>query len=402
MNNRIIGGLIIYVIVSLLMLVGAHILQTKESIIQEHNGAANDTENTAARLKDSKSPPPVPADRKFQLSGWVPYWAKIAGTASLQGTIGKFSEINPFAYGVNADGTLVDRMRIGEAPWQRLFADAKREDVRIVPTVLWADAAAMHGTFTDPARLDRNVRNIVAMLDANGFSGVDIDYEGKDIADRDAFSAFLGRLHEALAADGGKTLDCTVEARTQDDPPPGFSGTRAMSYANDYAALSANCDAVRIMAYDQVFQVHRSNMFTESGSAPSSPNADDRWVEETLRYALRFIAPEKLVLGVSTYGWEFGVERTDNGYRYTRIKSIGYPDALEEARSAGVTPTRTEGGELSFTYRSGDGERLVTVDDAESVRDRIDIARRLGLGGISLFKIDGAADPKLFDIVNGP
>jgi|GEM_PF-829914 len=345
--------------------------------------------------------PSAGAERKLFVSGWLPYWAKEAGAASLRGKLGLFSEINPFAYGVSADGSLVDKSRIDMSPWPELIAEAKRENVSIVPTILWGDAEAMHVTFSDPTLLDRHADAIVAMLDANGFSGVDIDYEGKDIADRDAFSSFLERLHEKLAADSGKTLSCTVEARTQDDPPDGFTGIRAMSYANDYAALDEYCDSVRIMTYDQVFQTHRANTFEERGDVPSAPNADNRWVEESARYALRFISPDKLVLGVSTYGWEFRYEKTADGYRYTRVRSIGYPGALEEARADGATPARTEGGELSFMFQARDGGHIVTVDDGESVREKIDIARKLGLRGISLFKIDGLTDPKVFDALDG-
>ncbi|NTW14367.1 MAG: hypothetical protein HGA31_05045 [Candidatus Moranbacteria bacterium] len=338
--------------------------------------------------------------RAFHVAGWLPYWAKETGAASVRGRLGLFSEINPFAYGVIGDGILVDKTGIGQAPWPQLIADARQTDTAVIPTILWGDAAAMHKVFSDGTLLERHVDAIVSMLDVNGFSGVDIDYEGKDIADRDAFSTFLGRLHEKLSKKG-KTLSCTVEARTRDDPPAGITGTRAMSFANDYVALDESCDSVRIMAYDQVFQIHRANTFTAAGSVPSAPNADSRWVEEVMRYALGYISSDKLIIGVSTYGWEFKIEKVPVGYRYVRVRSISYPDALEAARSAGAAPVRTDGGELSFTYRTADGEHIVTVDDGESVGQKIDIAGKLGLKGISLFKIDGLTDPDLFDILNG-
>ena len=356
------------------------------------------TENKTANLAvtTNKQEQPKPA---LSISGWIPYWAKDAGAASLTGKMNLFSEINPFAYAVNADGTLVDTMKIDVAPWSGLFAEANREDVRIVPTILWGDASAMHRTFSDSTLLDRHVAVIISMLDRHGFPGVDIDYEGKDIADRDGFSSFLTKLHEQLSADKGKTLSCTVEARTQEDPPEGFTGIRAMSYANDYAVLNRVCDSVRVMAYDQVFQIHRANTFTSSDPEPTAPNADDRWVEEVMRYALRYISPEKLILGVSTYGWEFRVEKVSEGYRYTRVKSISYPDAMTEARLADVTPTRTDGGELSFTYQATDGEHVVTFDDTESVRRKADIVKKLDFEGISIFKIDGQTDQKFFEML---
>jgi spore germination protein YaaH len=118
-----------------------------------------------------------------------------------------------------------------------------------------------------------------------------------------------------------------------------------------------------------------------------------------MQYALKFIVPEKLILGVPTYGWEFQYQKIANGYQYARVKSVSYPDALAEARSAGVTPVRTDGGDLSFTYQAGDGMHIVTFADAASVQDKINIAKKLELKGISLFKIDGLADPQIFKIL---
>jgi len=343
---------------------------------------------------------PEKKETKLFVSGWLPYWAKEVGVESLQGSDLKlFSEINPFAYGVDTNGKLVDKMQIDSAPWPDLISEAKKENVKIIPTLLWGDAVAMHKTFSNPAFMDQHIKNIISMLDAHNFSGVDIDYEGKDIVDRDNFSAFLKTLHEKLILDK-KTLNCTVEARTQDFPPASFTGIRAMSFANDFSALNQDCDSVRVMAYDQVFQIQRANVFTKKGEAPSASNAENQWVEEVVNYALRFVAPEKLILGVSTYGWEFKVEKISGGFRYTRLKSLSYPEFQDIAQKKNIIPMRTAGGELSFAYQAVDGLQLLTVDDAQAVQDKIKIAKKLKIHGISLFKIDGLMDTKIFDILS--
>ncbi len=362
--------------------------QPIENILSNQSSNMSDKENPAAVEKK--------AEQDFFVSGWIPYWAKSGGVASLQGKIRLFSQFNLFAFGVSADGKLVDTAKSKIAPWPQLIADAKKQNVKIVPTILWGDAVAMHKTFADPALRGKHVDSIVAMLVQNDFAGVDIDYEGKDVADRDNFSLFLQTLHEKLQ---GKTLNCTVEARTQDSPPADLTGIRAMSFANDFSKLNDFCDSVTIMAYDQVFQIHRAKVFENSGSEPSAPNAENAWAQENIEYALKFIAPEKLILGVSTYGWEFSLQKIVSGYRYTKVRSIGYPAAMALAASVGAVPMRTTGGELSFVYKASDGQHLVTIDDGESVSDKIALAKKFGLKGISLFKIDGLTDPKLFEVL---
>jgi spore germination protein len=361
------------------------------------NGVANYVfvnKNPSAVPEDEKTKP-EPSGKTFYIAGWLPYWAKAAGASSLEDKLNIFSEINPFAFGVNSDGSLRDTAQIDAAPWPKLTAEAKNEKVAIVPTILWGDAEAMHKVFADSKLMAGHVDAIAAMLAKNGFSGVDIDYEGKDIADRDNFSAFIKALHARLAS-SGKTLSCTVEARSQDSPLAGFSGVRAMSWANDFSVLNGSCNSVRIMAYDEVFQVHRAQTFDDPGETPFAPNADIRWVGDVMRYALKYIAPEKLVLGVPTYGWEFKLTKLAAGYRYTRFKSVSYGEALEKARAAGAVPTRDAGGELSFVYKTSDGQHFVTFSDAQAAGQKIDLAKSLHLKGISLFKIDGLTDPQLF------
>ena len=382
--------------VVLILLVGSFWLLTQKNKVNPvvksevvNNLAANFDKENSAIVESS-------AAQNFFVTGWIPYWAKSGGVASLQGKMGLFSQLNLFAFGVSADGKLVDTAKSNAAPWPQLTAEAKKQNVKIVPTILWGDAVAMHKIFANQVLRENHANNIVTMLAQNDFAGVDIDYEGKDVADRDNFSLFLKTLHEKLQ---GETLNCTVEARTQDSPPADLTGIRAMSWANDFSALNNFCDSVTVMAYDQVFQIHRAKVFEGNGFAPSAPNADNAWAQENIEYALKFIAPKKLILGVSTYGWEFSLQKITTGYRYTRVRSVSYPAAMALATSVGATPGRTTGGELSFVYKAADGQHLVTVDDAQSVSDKIALAKKFGLKGVSLFKIDGLTDPKLFEVL---
>ena len=333
----------------------------------------------------------------FFVSGWLPYWAKDGGASSLSGNLNLFSEVDIFAWSVNSDGSLKDTAQSQSSPWLKLEDSAKNQNVSVVPTILWGDAQAMHKVFSNDALMNNHIDAIANLLAQNNFLGVDIDYEGKDIADRDNFSAFLKALHAKLAP-LGKSLNCTVEARTQDEPPAGFAGTRAMSWANDYSALNEDCDTVRVMAYDQVFQQYRAKSFASDSLTPYAPNADINWVTDVVNYALKYISPDKLVLGIPTYGWEFLINKTSDGYEYSQLKSISYPDAMAEARAAGVVPKRNVGGELDFTFRApnSNGQHLVTFSDAEAVRQKIQLAQNLHLKGVSLFKIDGLNDPMLF------
>jgi len=339
-----------------------------------------------------------PVAQPIFVSGWLPYWEKEKGAASLEGNMDIFNEINPFAFEVNQNGNLLDIAKINSAPWLKLIKEAKEKNVNIVPTILWGDAAAMHKIFTDKSLMLNHIDAVLLMLEKNNFSGVDIDYEGKDVADRDNFTLFLKSLDEKLK-NKNKTLSCTIEARTQDLPPEGFTGIRAMSWANDLSALNNICDVIRIMAYDEDFQIYRARNFEKTSEIPTVSNADIRWVEDVVKYSLKYIAPEKFMLGVPTYGWEFSFEKISKGHDYTRVKSVSYPEAVEKAQKVNVIPIRTDGGELSFVYKTSGEQHIVVFSDAESVRQKIELAKKFNLKGISIFKIDGLADSQLYPML---
>ena len=352
----------------------------------------NSSENSSEKISAKKNTAP------FFISAWLPYWEKTNGAILFEKNANLFQEINPFAFGVNSDGSIKDILKIENAPWPELKSKAKEAQTKIIPTILWADAESMHKIFSNQALENKHINAIIEMLSKNNFSGVDIDYEGKSISDKDLFTNFLKNLDAKLKIEN-KSLSCTIEARTQDDAPPGLSDTRAMSFANDFNALNSFCDTVRLMAYDEVFQIHRSNVFESATATPSAPNADNIWVEEIIKYALKFIPPEKIILGVPTYGWEFQYEKSINGYRYTRVKSVSYPKALEKARLANTTAVRDSGGELFFTYKNLGKNYIITFSDAESVRQKIELTKKFNLKGINLFKLDGLFDPQIFTIL---
>jgi spore germination protein YaaH len=339
------------------------------------------------------------SNTKLFISGWLPYWRKTEGFTSLSENLTLFDEIHPFAFGVNLDGSLQDTLKIKNSPWPELQEKADKENIAIVPTILWGDAKAMHKVFSNQILLDQHVSSISKLLEESTFSGVDIDYEGKDVVDRDIFSEFLQKLHEKLAV-LHKTINCTVEARTQDSPPEGWSGVRAMAYANDYTALNTYCDTITIMVYDEMFQVYgEKSVFRGVGDVPFVPNADNQWVEQVVKYALQYISPQRFILGVPTYGWEFETKKIAQGYQYTRIQSVSFQQASKKIKDLGIIPMRNVGGELSLVYKDAGRENIVTFADGEMVRKKMDIARKYKLKGISLFKLDGLSDPDIFSIL---
>jgi spore germination protein YaaH len=363
------------------------------------------------------------------VGGWIPYWQDTMGTKDADKHLSDLDTVYPFVFSVKQDGTLADLGDLDESGWKNLLRDARRDDVEIIPTVMWSDGAQIQAVLSDADKRADHIDAIADMVDDGDFDGVNIDYEGKLSATKDYFSTFLKELKHEL---GNKTLTCTVEPRT---PPESLYRTvpADLASANDYAAIGTYCDRVEIMAYDQ----RRADLLLDDArkGEPYVPVADPAWVEKVIELALKDIPADKIILGVPTYGQRYTVMVAPQWYSdYVRIGSLNLPDANSLARDAGVEAGRNAAGEMSFSFFPDDsiykilnqlptpaGTRtgfeaamkaltfanatgmtvpvdLVWYSDAGAVKDKMDLAEKYGLRGIALFKIDGEEDSKIWSL----
>ena len=370
------------------------------------------------------------ASGAFEVSGWIPYWAKEKGVAETRAHLDQLKEINPFAYTVKQDGTLFDAMKINEEPWTPLLTEAREKKVRIIPSILWTDADAMHETFISTAKRRAHIASIVKTVNENNFDGIDLDYEAKYAKTKPFFSLFLKELYAAM---GKKWVMCTIEPRTPLEAKYDTIPTD-VQFANDFVAINKYCDRVRIMTYDQgAIDIH----LNRAGTGPYVPVADPLWVKKVVDLAAKDIAKNKLVIGVTTYGYEYEVTPLAKGYRYARQFSLSHGYALDMAKAFGITPVRNRAGEMSFSYIPTDDasvtqphngsststidqsnnpvdatlvgqvdgltianalpQRLIWWSDGGAVKQKVDLARQLGVRGVAVFKFDGGADPKVWD-----
>jgi spore germination protein len=341
------------------------------------------------------------------VSGWIPYWKEGAATSSIP-YLNKLSAISPFSYTVKSNGTLANPMKTDSAEWVTLFTEARKQGVKIYPSILWTDKNQMESILSYKKKRAAHISEIVAEVKAQNWDGIDIDYEGKLAETRDGYSRFVTELGVALRKDK-KKLICTVEARTPIDSR--YSKVTAellkkIEYSNDYKAIGKACDEVRIMAYDQA--TDDLQLVNKNRSTLYKPVADIAWVRKVITLALEDIPAGKLHVGVATYGYKYEIKTRASSTlpTITRIGAMNYFYADELAKNLRITPTRNQAGELSFTYSTTTSvggisslrTYLVWYSDAKAVADKVKLAKLYKLGGVSIFKLDGAYDPALFSL----
>ncbi len=400
--------------------------------------SSSSTGGTSSTI-DSNGIIPANDGSVFEVTGWIPYWRQATGTADTLPHLSKLTEVNPFTYTLKSDGTLADNGPMNAEPWLSFNAAAKAQKVRVIPTVMSSSRELMHEILSDQTKRIALEDEIAAVVKANNFDGIDIDFEGKSANTKDYFSTFLKGLKQRL---GDKWLMCTIETRIPNEDR--YYGTEipadAGIFANDLKAIGTYCDRVRLMTYDQ--QGIDLKLQAEAGARLYAANGDPAWVEKVVNLMSKDIPKSKILIGVPTYGYEYSVTTYEGGQHIYDILWTFNPghaqrqpgiSAIPLSEKYGVTPERQYWGEMGFTYvpdpnatssvvssasmtamaasaaastfantyHSNMSYRYVVWPDEVTTKQKIDLAKRLGVRGISIFKFDGGQDPDIWNVLAG-
>jgi spore germination protein YaaH len=331
--------------------------------------------------------PPVPAD--LPLEAWAPYWALDVSATELPAHADDLRDVSPFWYvATGADQIGLDPNAPADLA-DAFLTTARAEDIPLVASIVDAmPAGGMAAVLADPATRAQHVDTIAAFAELGDFDGIDLDYEQFAFADdratwtktRPAWVAFVTELAGRLHADG-RTLTVSI--------PPVYDDRRTDQsgyWVYDHGAIAPVVDRIRLMAYD----------FSTTEPGPIAP-VD--WVEQAVDATADVVGDRsKLVLGIPLYGYNWPVRTIGTcpadqveGRTGVTIRSVDELIALR-----GATPTFDDAtGESWFTYELelDDGTSFCTQTrevhyvDAEGARQRIDIARKARLGGVSLWAL---------------
>lgn len=369
--------------------------------------------------------------KPFEISGWIPYWRTATGTADTLPNLSTLTEVNPFVYTIKSDGTLVDNGKLDEEPWASFIAEARRQKVRVIPTVMTSNSELLHTLLSNTRSRIALEDRITALVKEKNFDGIDIDFEGKRAEDKKYFSTFLRGLYQRM---GNKWVMCTIESRTPIESR--YFGTQAPPdagvYANDLKEINKYCDRVRIMAYDQQGVDLKLAAKAASSSQLYAPVGDPAWVEKVVNLMAKDIKKSKIMIGVPTYGYEYDVTAyAGNEYIYNILWTFNPGYAYPIAAQYGIIPYRTAWGEMAFSYAPSTSTapsqmsaanimgiataeaasnyadaynshlnfRLMVWPDAQSVADKVALAKKLGVRGVSIFKLDGGQDPNIWNVL---
>jgi spore germination protein len=325
------------------------------------------------------------------VNGWLPYWSMANALTSVTQNADLWAEGSPLWYQVTGATTIGLHAGAGDAA----VVDALRSrGIKVVPTVAESlDAAAMAALLRDPAQRAAHVRALVGLVTANGYDGIDLDYESMNFGGtatdkatvRGGFVALVGELGASLRAQG-RLLSVSVGPRTRADDPNWP--------VHDYAGLAPSVDRLRVMAYNYHW-----------GGGPAGAIAPVWWVDKVLAYAVTAVPAGKLEVGAPLYGYDWPADPTQpDGYGTAAGRTYAQAEALRA--QYGATRQWSALDELGrataapwFTYTTPEGvQHVVWYNDADATRAKMTFIEKYHLRGLA-FWTAGYEDPRQWSVL---
>jgi len=303
-----------------------------------------------------------PEKREMEINGYVYPEVDIE---TLKLMVPQLTYLSIFAYPVQADGNLI------AIEDENLIKEAR--NYRVAPMMVIANIT--DGTFSSDIASsilnnemiqDRLIENILTLLKAKNYYGLDIDFEYLYPKDRKAYNRFLQKITTKLHQEG-------FIVTTAIAPKTSAEQLGLLYEAHDYPAHGRIVDHVIIMTY--------AWGYLWSEAMPVAPI--DR-VEEVISYAVREIPSEKILMGIPNYGYDFNVPKIED----VPARLITNYEAIEIAKREGVGISfDRETMSPFFTYIENGNQREVHFEDAKSIKAKIMLALEYNLGGFSIWTI---------------
>lgn len=226
---------------------------------------------------------------------------------------------------------------------------------------------------------ERLIGNILSELTGKNYYGVNMDIEYIAPDDRERYNAFLERLTERLHNEGFVVMSALAPKISADQPG-------VLYEAHDYAEQGRIVDYVIIMTYEWGY--------TYGPPLAVSPINE---VRRVLDYAVTEIPPEKILMGMPNYGYDW----TLPFMRGTAAQSVSFTQAVDLALRYGVEIQFDEQAQTPYFYYTDNGtQHVVWFDDPRSIDAKLQLIDDYRLAGASWWTVNRCYVPNWLVLQN--
>ena len=274
-----------------------------------------------------------------------------------------------FSYGFTVEGELLSP--VPSDAWMLETAEEFGRDSILTLTPLGPDGRfsnnLIHGMLENEEGKERLMEELLAEMRRSSFSGVDVDFEYILAEDRDFFTGFVAELTRRMNAEGYRVSVALAPKTSADQPGLLYEG-------KDYRGLGEAANEVLLMTYEWGYTY-----------GPPMAVAPLNKVRQVVEYALTEIPPEKILLGVPNYGYDWILPFVRGE---SQAVTIGHVEAVQTAINNGVPIQYDETAQSPFFLYERDGVmHEVWFEDVRSLERKYDLIREFGLRGMGVWQI---------------
>ncbi|TCP31773.1 spore germination protein [Scopulibacillus darangshiensis] len=272
----------------------------------------------------------------------------------------------PFAYRIQADG--------GLTPINDNAAILAAYQHRVVPimaitnfTSTETGTTLAHTILSSPQLQNTLLTNILGMMRAKGYQGLNIDFENVNPDDRESYNQFLQRTVNLLHPEG-------YSVSTALAPKTSAEQAGLLYEAHDYPAHGRIADFVILMTYEWGYRL-----------GPPQAVSPINQIKRVLDYAVTVIPRDKIFMGFQLYARDWllphvqGQEAETFSQQEAIRRAVKYKAAIQYDK---------ETESPFFRYTDEQGRRHeVWFEDARSAQAKFDLVKNYRLRGISYWAL---------------
>lgn len=287
----------------------------------------------------------------------------------LSQTLPYLSALLVFSYGFTPEGGLLPPATSDKR--MREAAEEAGRDSVLTLTPFGPDGRfsnnLIHQMLVNPSAKERLMDELLTAMGTFGFAGVDVDFEYILAEDRDLFTSFVAELRRRMNENGYRVSVALAPKISANQPGLLYEG-------KDYRGLGEAADEVLLMTYEWGYKY-----------GPNMAVAPLNKVRQVVEYAVTEISPEKILLGIPNYGYDWMLPFIQGE---SEAVTIGNVEAVQIAIANGAEIRFDELAQSPyFNYEYEGILHEVWFEDVRSLQSKYNLLEEYNLRGIGVWQI---------------
>ncbi|WP_146551409.1 LysM peptidoglycan-binding domain-containing protein [Rummeliibacillus sp. SL167] len=320
----------------------------------------------------------IPRTKTTIESNAYTYQSPEEGAQSIKEVGDLLTYMSPFAYKVKEDATL--------EPFNddAILDAAKSKQVTPLMSITNFTATetgsnVAHIILSNKNLREKTIENVLKVMDAKGYKGLNIDFENVLPADRENYNTFLQLAVDRLHPKG-------YFVSTALAPKTSAAQGGLLYEAHDYPAHGRIADFVILMTYEWGYRL----------GPPQAISPIDE-IQKVVEYALSVIPANKIFLGFQIYARDWKIPHVAG----QEAETFSPQEAIQRAVKYGATIYFDETAQSPYyRYADEDGQQHeVWFEDARSAQAKFDLIKKFNLRGVSYWAL-GFPFPQNWALLN--